>query len=551
MQYIQRARNIPLALTASLLGCAAPESTSAVAHPSTPAPASPPASPPVLLQVHDESGRPSSWPVVEVTHAGTNRNAGFLHGDASGRVEIDLPAGVYDVDVTAPQGYARHHRIEVPATTASVTLSADCELTTGRAAGDVHPGEYVWFRDVNERHYLGALVRDDGGFSACLPMGIFALEAHDDQLSPPFHFDSGSDVTFEAYSPSKIETPPPPVSSLPLEESIAPLLASEAQVIGIGEANHGSHEFLALRTRESLRLARTSGVRYIALEAGPAEVFPLDEYVHGRLARATVAVSRLGYWMWDTKDMLAALDEIRAYNLSGSPAAQVTLVGIDVQQWTGAALYLLDEAYALLTKRGQPPLRARLALRQIQWRLRMLNAPPRSAGHQRDLGMAALTETVGAFADDARVVIWAHNTHVSTDASSQYAPLGSHLRARLGKRYVAVGLLMGRGTFRAWDYETKIGVIEHTVTERNPASLEAALAPHVPSGYRFLRLADVPALHDWLAIPRRTNQNGGVMPWKNQWVLYDHLASVDIVGFVADVTPTTPMPTGVRRAPPL
>jgi erythromycin esterase len=328
-------------------------------------------------------------------------------------------------------------------------------------------------------------------------------------------------------------------------------------------------------------------VRTIALEAGPAEVFPLDDYVHGRLSDPTTAVSKLGYWMWDTKDMLDVLAEIRAYNKKARPDARVTLVGVDVQSSDRAASYVLASAMKLTdsqraaldgagalttlasgeavptavfareidglvqsTELDALPLRTMLALQQVQWRLRMHTARARTAQKQRDLGMAAIVEALLTRRDRGRIVIWAHNGHIATDRDSNATPLGSHLRKRLGDGYLAVGLLMARGTFRAWDYETKVGVIEHTTAEPAAETLEAALAPHLTTADGFVRLDDLPALHTWLSVPHGTNVNGGGMPWENRLLLVRHRASFDIVGLVANSTPTTPTPTGVRVAPP-
>ncbi|HUQ04840.1 MAG TPA: erythromycin esterase family protein [Kofleriaceae bacterium] len=546
---------------------------------------------PATLVVRTASGEPAPWAVFEVYRAGTQEGQAFLRGDASGHVALTLPPGDYDAHVTAPNGFARKQLLRVrEGSSVSVTLDETCKRTSGTAAGDIEPGEYVWFlgnmAEVGSTvRFYGAVVQPDATFAACVPVGSYAVEAHDDEVAPAFNFDSGDDVLFEAYEPARTDAPAPAIDSVPFARSIDALLEPSVRVIGLGEANHGSHSFLAIRARESLRLARLAGVRTIALEAGPAEVFPLDDYVQGRLPDATTAVSKLGYWMWDTKDMLAVLAEIRAYNKKARPDARVTLVGVDVQSSDRAATYVLASSVKLTDSQrtalegaatwtslasGSPdaaafareidalvqsteaealPLRTMLALRQVQWRLRMHAARGRTAQKQRDLGMAAITEALLARRDQGRIVIWAHNNHIATDPLSEVQPLGSHLRKRLGDGYLAVGLLMARGTFRAWDYESKVGVIEHTISEPAAATIEAALAPHLATPDGFVRLDDLTALKTWLSVPHRASENGGAMVWKNRLVLIRPRASFDIVGLVANSTPTTPTPTGVRVAP--
>lgn len=531
------------------------------------------------LLVRATDGHAAAWAAVYVREPTTNTAIGFFRGNASGEVAIDVAPGAYSYEVTAPTGYAKITSLSDGPTT-RVDLNSDCEQTVGTARGDIPTGDFVWLRNIVTNDYYGAIVRPDGAFTFCTPPGTYAIEAHDDQEAPPFFFESGTRVDFEAYTPKTIDELPPEIARLPVETSLAPLLNSDVRVIGIGEANHGSHEFIALRTSESLRLAKTSDVRFIALEAGPAEVIPLDDYVHDRVANVADSVATLGYWMWDTKDMLASLDQIRQYNRSVAPDARVSLVGIDVQYSSRAASYLLDAGISLSPEqrialdtavkaktlkdiepstavgylerladlRGRAlPFRTAMALEQLLWRLRMYSAQRSVPYAERERGMTALVEQLLVYAGDKRIVVWAHNTHVSADAASEYRPLGSQLRARIGSKYLAVGLLMGKGTFRAWDNALAQGVVPHTVEAPPPASLEAVLARFITKGYGFVRLRDVPDLAKWLGTPRRSVENGGVMPYKNHWLLRRQLASFDVVGFVAEVSPTTPTPTGVRR----
>jgi erythromycin esterase-like protein len=162
--------------------------------------------------------------------------------------------------------------------------------------------------------------------------------------------------------------------------------------------------------------------------------------------------------------------------------------------------------------------------------------------------MAALISELAAHAGDKRIVVWAHNTHVAADPLSEHVPVGAQLKAKFGSRYLAVGVTMGKGSFRAWDNALELGVVAHTIDGPPPATLEAVLAHFITKEYGFVRLSDVPELANWLSLPRRSVENGGVMPYKNVWLLRRHLDSFDVVGFVAEVSPTMPTPTGVRRA---
>jgi erythromycin esterase-like protein len=96
-------------------------------------------------------------------------------------------------------------------------------------------------------------------------------------------------------------------------------LAGDAQVVLIGEASHGTHEFYALRAELTKRLIQEKGFRIIALEADWPDTLRLNRYVTGTSKDAD-AVEALGdfkrfpSWMWRNTVMVGFLDWLRARN---------------------------------------------------------------------------------------------------------------------------------------------------------------------------------------------------------------------------------------------
>jgi len=77
------------------------------------------------------------------------------------------------------------------------------------------------------------------------------------------------------------------------------------RVVGLGEATHGSREFFTLKHRliEYLVTERTFTV--FALEADQDRCESLDRYVTTGEGDAAEGLHDLGYWTWDTQEMLA------------------------------------------------------------------------------------------------------------------------------------------------------------------------------------------------------------------------------------------------------
>jgi erythromycin esterase len=106
----------------------------------------------------------------------------------------------------------------------------------------------------------------------------------------------------------------------------------DARVIGLGEAEHGVHEFLAFRNRFLPFAVETLGVTAIAVESGYNESNAVDDYVLGRGELTPAIVASVFSWSSDVAyaDNRALLEWIQHYNAQPTTKRKVRFYGIDL-----------------------------------------------------------------------------------------------------------------------------------------------------------------------------------------------------------------------------
>jgi erythromycin esterase len=538
-----------------------------------------------VFTINDVTGGVAPWAVVLLRDVKTGAPLAMFLGDESGVVRVSAAAGPYDVSIASPKGSLLRSAVVINGASLRFSLDTDCLLSAGVASGEVKEGDVVWARRQLDGAYFGAIVRDGGVFELCLSEGTYRLEPDGDLVSMATVFAPPARLALRAYGRGTVEAAAPDDgTALAAAGGLAEIVPPNALLIGVGEPNHGARECLQLRLTQSLDLARRLGVRYVALEAGAAEVFPLDDYVNGLDVDVVTAVSRLGYWMWDTHEMLAVLDELREFNLKAPATGRVHLVGVDVQYSRRAAQYLLSELASTLSsidrdalevlafvddpaaadvpqllnviealslRTRSSTLRTALALEQVRQRLRMGLRGPSLEYMTREQGMATMALVLARYLGGAKAVVWAHNSHVDFDAMSGVPSMGTFLRGSLGRRYVSVGVFVGAGRVRAWDADGTVGVIVHELPVPPIGSLERLLLARLPKEVSFLNLQGLPApLLEWLTVPRHALEFGGAVHSAGAWPLRDFRASFDAIAFVRAVSPTHPTASGERRAAP-
>lgn len=311
-------------------------------------------------------------------------------------------------------------------------------------------------------------------------------------------------------------------------------VVGKARVVALGEATHGTREFFQLKHRMLEFLVEQMGFSVFGVEANLPESLVINDHVSNGKGDPAEALAGLRTWTWDTEEILELIRWMRRYNQDPAHTRKVKFYGFDMQSHAAAArgviryLQQVDPAsarefgpvfapldddfsevfYARRPSEAKRATAARLAalIRRFDdrkdayttrtssaaWALmrlsaevvrqsqESLSAPPPGDFTLRDRFMA---ENVAALLDlegpDAKMVIWAHNAHVSrVEVGYDVPPMGSYLSAKLGPDLVVFGFAFNQGSFQAIDAGSRSGrrIVPFTVLPAPDGSLDATLA---------------------------------------------------------------------------
>ncbi|MGB6689492.1 MAG: erythromycin esterase family protein [Terracidiphilus sp.] len=132
-----------------------------------------------------------------------------------------------------------------------------------------------------------------------------------------------------------------------------------------------------------------------------------------------------------------------------------------------------------------------------------------TASDFRDESMAENIRWIADHNPGAKIVVWAHNAHVSW-SYSQGRSLGGHLHSFFGPQVMNFGFAFNQGSFRAVDVANKTGVHPFTVSPAPEGTLDAALAATgIPAFALDLRaLPKDGPVAAWFAQPHQTRDIG-------------------------------------------
>ncbi|WP_370307279.1 erythromycin esterase family protein [Sinimarinibacterium flocculans] len=251
------------------------------------------------------------------------------------------------------------------------------------------------------------------------------------------------------------------------------------QIVALGEASHGTLELFELKVRLFKHLT-TLGFTVFAIEASMPEAAKLNEYVTGGHGDPKSLLAGLKFWTWNTPELLALIEWIRAYNQSKD--RKIEFWGIDCQIAETAirnvrnflsrtkpqSLVRFDEASETISGRN-PTSETLEALHDIDEVLTLFPSDTSNSRltwakqnariiRQAVYARASMASREECLADNAlwvleqhepgtKMVLWAHNDHVSR-VPITYPRMGSLLSTR-SDGYLAVGLTFGTGSYTA------------------------------------------------------------------------------------------------------
>ena len=123
--------------------------------------------------------------------------------------------------------------------------------------------------------------------------------------------------------------------------------AGDKELVLLGEASHGTHEYYLWRDKISRRLIAEKGFNFIAVEGDFASLYQLNRYVKNLDGAASSArevllsLERWPTWMWANEEVVALAEWLREYNDSLPQEEKVGFYGMDVyDEWNSKAVVL-------------------------------------------------------------------------------------------------------------------------------------------------------------------------------------------------------------------
>jgi erythromycin esterase len=565
----------------------------------------------------DPRGRPVADAAIALVQFGISGVPSLRsHTDANGEFRLSAPPGTYALTATHANWAAAYlPKLEIRECTSIIPV------VNLQAGGYLLEGRVVLGRGVEAgrvRLALGRISSDlgdiflvdlqGGAFKVRLPQGSYIVIAEGAAIRSVNRVAVGPDS-----KPATIALDPPPRPAprvvrswikghaIPLDTveaghgfaDMAPLakVVGKARVVSLGEATHGTREFFQMKHRMVEYLVREHGFTAFAIEANLPECKALNDYVLDGTGDPRKGLDGIYFWTWNTEEVLALVEWIRAWNADSSHSRKVRFYGFDNQVATEAYAFVkarlaqedpdlaawMEERLSDLAKpsNAKPEVAKLKDLRAAAAELgRRLDAKPafdpflrRCArlleqkldidldpeGPARDVGMAENVQWIlQQEGPRGRVALWAHNAHVQTgtDLLGQLW-MGGHLRQALGSDMVALGFAFREGSFQAID-AGEGALREFTVRAFPSATLDAALDA-AGASVLALDLRSLPPrgpVRRWFESSQGTFETGAVFREDGaaHAIAATHvLASYDGLLFVAHTT--SARPNHPRRGP--
>lgn len=338
---------------------------------------------------------------------------------------------------------------------------------------------------------------------------------------------------------------------------------TDATVIALGEATHGTSEFQLARLT-LLQKVVGRGFTTLAFEEDAGSMTLVNDWVQGGKGTLTEAVNRFGFQINHTAETGALLQWIRDYNASAPKAGRIQLYGVDAARpvqdkqvalsWLStkdaAAAKAFEARLAALTDdtddsaspadvttaaaelaeavetaakgdtsdaAGRAVLSARAISKDRQWLAAGMPGPVRDAYMAEQL---ALIVNQRAANGGQHTLLFAHNGHVDKAAQATAVggdTMGSLSAARWGAKYKAIGTDAQHAAVRSEDQvvsvtvnspirglfaKTAQGYLEIAATTGENRALLDRRWPMLSAGAGFTPLqAVLPPLHEVQVVP--------------------------------------------------
>lgn len=350
-------------------------------------------------------------------------------------------------------------------------------------------------------------------------------------------------------------------------------MIGDAEVVGLGEATHGSHEFFTMKERVFRYLVEEKGFTTFALELSWSAGLQIDDYLQtGKGDARKIAKEALANSPWDREEFVSLIEWMRDYNRR-HPGRTVHFMGDDlgaptlsdeffgrvtgyVQKHHPESLPRLNELYTglrpiddVFAYLGKPLAERQQLAAKAQQALELISSQKGSGGDDfewAEQNARSIAQTAEFFTIDVKdpdsmptfqrfrdkvmaqnitwwqrrtgdkILLSAQNDHVGyvAGASKMYPKTqGSFLRDTLGKKYLPIGFTFNQGSFLSKDTALGGDWKKFTVGAAKPGMNEYTLDKVRHQDY-YLDIRNAPAAaRAWLDVARPTRNIGTQYPY--------------------------------------
>lgn len=482
---------------------------------------------------------------------------------------------------------------------ARITSGIPCRVVRGTATGAAGAHVIVGrFLDTGAAIFSTAV--RDGRFAISIPAGGVAVA----QALAPEHASTETEITDSGDTTLVLErryAAAPDAArkwiranAIPLTTVVAgngfkdmePLraLVGNVRIVSLGEATHGTREFFQFKHRMLEFLVTKMGFSLFAIEASEPDAIAVDDYVTTGRGDPATALRNLGFWTWNTEEVLDMIRWMRAWNADPAHKTKLRFYGFDMQNPAAAKQRLetwltahgvdagdrLAQLAPLLRPPQKPPtaeeqkavldaiaqLDARVdavtphdaawqeAKQMVELLRQALTRVMRTDRGARDRAMAANIKWIADRHPGERMVVWAHNGHVSAETLpfSPGGTMGVHMRRAFGNELFIIGFAFDHGAFRAVKPGT--GLMVHTVPPLDESTFDRALALNGPPLFVLDLRKARGEVREWLSSPLPTRAPGAIYDEarpKASVARIHPLQSYDAIFFVNETTASRPV----------
>ncbi|MCX2454217.1 erythromycin esterase family protein [Pedobacter sp. PLR] len=280
-------------------------------------------------------------------------------------------------------------------------------------------------------------------------------------------------------------------------------ILKEKQIIALGEATHGSHEFFLYKHRMLEYLVKKTGIKTIVLEADFTGTQVMNDFVLNGKGTAAQCLLGMGF-SGTTQEFIDLVNWLKSYNDTQLAENKVSIYGCDMQYPVFAVKKIKDylvqknlltpdlnigfdamnKYYSGLTGKEKTALRKmstnlsaikfedqdtannalyKRDLRLLQQFVELTDAQsklfPAKQSDVRDKYMAENCEWIYNYTRQNKMMLWEHNEHISRSKNgSGYIRMGNYLAETLKDKYYVIGFDFYNGKMRSFDMKSKKNV---------------------------------------------------------------------------------------------